>query len=67
MIDNGYRVEASFVDGWWKDTGKSEDILEANRLILDDIMPKNEGLLKDSKIYGRAVIGSGSAIERSTI
>ncbi|MCJ7445752.1 MAG: glucose-1-phosphate thymidylyltransferase [Methanotrichaceae archaeon] len=67
LIDNGYRVEASSVDSWWKDTGKSEDILEANRLILDDIEPKNEGLLKDSRIYGRAVIGSGSAIERSTI
>lgn len=67
LIDSGRRVEASAVAGWWKDTGKTEDILEANRLILDDIKPRNEGILKDTKIYGRAVIGPGSVIENSTV
>ncbi|MGC9515643.1 glucose-1-phosphate thymidylyltransferase [Methanocrinis sp.] len=67
LIDNGHRVEASIVDGWWKDTGKSEDILEANRLILDEIEPKNEGEVKGSRIFGRAVIGEGCIIESSTI
>jgi len=55
------------VEGWWKDTGKEEDILEANRLILDDMKPRNEGELLDSKVYGRAVIGKGSVIENSTV
>jgi len=50
LIDNGYRVEASIVKGWWKDTGKPEDILEANRLVLDDIQPRNEGTMEDSKV-----------------
>jgi glucose-1-phosphate thymidylyltransferase len=67
LIDSGRRVEASSVEGWWKDTGKAEDILEANRLILDDMKPKNDGELLDSKVYGRAVIGKGSVIENSTV
>ena len=46
LIDNGYRVEASIVKGWWKDTGKPEDILEANRLILEDIQPKMRARLR---------------------
>ena len=37
LIDNGYKVKSSFVTKWWKDTGKPEDILHANRLIIDDI------------------------------
>lgn len=67
LIDSGRRVEASSVVGWWKDTGKAEDILEANRLILDDIKPMNNGQLLNSKIYGRAVIDQSSVIENSTV
>jgi len=67
LIDNGHRVEASIVDGWWKDTGKSEDILEANRLILDEIKSKNEGVVRESRVFGRAIIGKGCIIENSTI
>lgn len=67
LIDNGHRVEASKIDGWWKDTGKAEDILEANRLILDDMDFRNEGIMKNSKLFGRAVIGSGSIVENSSI
>ena len=67
LIDNGYRVEASIVEGWWKDTGKPEDILEANRLILDDIRPKNEGKAENSRIVGRVVIESGTVIKDSVI
>ncbi|KQC13699.1 MAG: glucose-1-phosphate thymidylyltransferase [Methanosaeta sp. SDB] len=67
LLDCGHRVEASIVDGWWKDTGKAEDILEANRLILDEMKPKNEGVLKGSRVFGRAVIGKGSVIDNSEI
>ena len=67
LIENGYRVEASIVSSWWKDTGKPEDILEANRLILDDIMPKNMGTADNSKIIGRAVIDSGTSISNSIV
>jgi len=67
LIENGYRVEASIVEGWWKDTGKPEDILEANRLILDDIQPKNEGKTENSRIMSRAVIESGTVIKNSVV
>jgi glucose-1-phosphate thymidylyltransferase len=67
LIENGYRVESSIVSSWWKDTGKPEDILEANRLILDDIIPRNRGTADNSRIIGRAVIDSGTAISNSTI
>jgi glucose-1-phosphate thymidylyltransferase len=67
LIENGYRVEASIVSSWWKDTGKPEDILEANRLILDDIMPKNMGTTDNSRIIGRAVIDLGTSISNSIV
>jgi glucose-1-phosphate thymidylyltransferase len=67
LIDNNRRVEASKIEGWWKDTGKSEDILEANRLILDQISPNIDGQLKESRIIGRVVIGPGSLIENSMV
>lgn len=34
LITNGYTVRPSMVNGWWKDTGKKEDLLDANRLVL---------------------------------
>jgi glucose-1-phosphate thymidylyltransferase len=68
LIDNGYKVEAEFVRGWWKDTGKPEDILEANRIILDGkIDYYNEGEIINSKIYGRVKIEKGTKIENSVI
>ena len=67
LIENGYKVDASFVEGWWKDTGKPEDIFEANRLILDDIIAKNEGLIDDSRVLGRVIIETETEIKRSVI
>src|SRR3954454_20649197 len=37
LIDSGMRVDRQIVSGWWKDTGQVQDMLDANRLILDDI------------------------------
>jgi len=62
LIDNGKKVKSSFVNNWWKDTGKPEDILHANRLILDDIKSKNDGKVIKSDIRGRVEIGKGSII-----
>lgn len=67
LIENNYKVDASFVEGWWKDTGKPEDIFEANRLILDDISTKNEGQMEDSRVMGRVIIEKETRIERSVI
>lgn len=67
LIEKGYKVDASFVEGWWKDTGKPEDIFEANRLILDDITAKNDGQVDDSSVMGRVIIEKETRIERSVI
>src|SRR5438309_11674206 len=45
LVDRGLRVEPHIVTGWWKDTGQLDDILEANRLILEDIVSRIDGQL----------------------
>ncbi len=68
LIDKGFTVKAEIVSGWWKDTGKLEDILDANRLILEKIESRIEGQVdKESKISGKVVIGKNSIIKRSSI
>jgi glucose-1-phosphate thymidylyltransferase len=67
LLDGGRRVEPHIVRGWWKDTGRLEDMLEANRLILDNLIERVEGELIDSRIDGRVVIESGARLERTTV
>jgi glucose-1-phosphate thymidylyltransferase len=68
LIDNGYEVRPYLVEGWWKDTGKLEDILEANRIVLDTFESRNEGYIDShSKVYGKVVISKGAEIINSTI
>ncbi len=43
LLDHGYKVGHAEITGWWKDTGKPIDLLEANRLVLDNIAPCIEG------------------------
>ncbi len=68
LIDKGYRVEPHIVDGWWKDTGKLDDMLEANRLILETLQRGIDGDVDTaSRIDGRVEIGRGAKIIGSTI
>ncbi|MEA2355732.1 MAG: glucose-phosphate thymidylyltransferase, partial [Solirubrobacteraceae bacterium] len=67
LVDSGARVEPHIVRGWWKDTGRLDDMLEANRLILDTIEARVEGDLVDSQVDGRVVIEAGARLERSTV
>jgi glucose-1-phosphate thymidylyltransferase len=67
LLDAGRRVEPHIVRGWWKDTGRLEDMLEANRLILDNLEGALEGELIDSQVEGRVAIDAGARVERSTI
>ena len=53
--------------GWWKDTGRLADMLEANRLILETIDQRVDGELVDSQIEGRVVVEAGAVLERSTV
>ncbi len=68
LIDNEYKVEHHEVSGWWKDTGKPEDILAANLLVLEDIEGKIEGKIdRSSDISGRVIIEKDAQIIESTI
>jgi glucose-1-phosphate thymidylyltransferase len=68
LIDRGLTVRPHLVDGWWKDTGKLDDMLEANRLILDTLTPRNDGIVDaESRIEGKVVIEPGAVVERSVI
>jgi glucose-1-phosphate thymidylyltransferase len=67
LVDSGMRVEPHIVQGWWKDTGRLDDMLEANRLILDTVERRLEGDLIDSQVEGRVAIEPGARLERSTV
>jgi len=67
LIDGGKRVESHTVAGWWKDTGQLDDMLEANRLVLEDIERRVDGELVDSKVEGRVVVEAGARLERSVV
>jgi glucose-1-phosphate thymidylyltransferase len=68
LIDSGGRVEPHVVHGWWKDTGRLEDMLDANRLVLEDIERRIDGELDEaSKVEGRVVIEKGAKLERSVV
>jgi glucose-1-phosphate thymidylyltransferase len=67
LLDTGMRVEPHIVRGWWKDTGRLDDMLEANRLILDNMLESVEGELIDSQVDGRVVIEAGARLERTIV
>jgi glucose-1-phosphate thymidylyltransferase len=67
MIDSGMTVDPHIVRGWWKDTGQVQDMLDANRLILDDLNERIEGELIDARVEGRVVIEPGAVLERATV
>ena len=67
LVDRGLRVEPHIVRGWWKDMGQLDDLLEANRLILEDLVPRMEGECIDCRVEGRVVIEAGATLERSTV
>lgn len=67
MVDRGLRVEPHRVTGWWKDTGRLDDMLEANRLILSTLQRDIRGELADCTVEGQVEIGEGSRLERCTV
>ncbi len=67
LVDNGLRVEPHIVKGWWKDTGRLEDLLAANRLVLDTIEHSVQGELVDSQVDGRVVVEAGAKLVRCAV
>ena len=68
LLDNGYKVGYQVVQGWWKDTGTPEDILEANRLVLDELKPETKGRIESqASLQGRVALGKNSIIKKASL
>ncbi|MEW6509379.1 MAG: glucose-1-phosphate thymidylyltransferase [Bacteroidota bacterium] len=68
LIDHGLKIGYAEITGWWKDTGKPTDLLEANRLVLDNIGPALRGEVDaKSSVSGKVVVESGARIVNSVI
>lgn len=69
LIDIGLSVESFILDGWWLDTGKKDDLLTANVIVLDEWLKSAiQGTVdNESRILGRVAIGKGSVIKGSNI
>ncbi len=68
LVDHGKTVHPHLVSGWWKDTGKIEDMLEANRIILDTFTARGcDNLGADCRVEGKVVVEPGARLERASV
>jgi glucose-1-phosphate thymidylyltransferase len=67
LIDGGHRVQSEVVTGWWKDTGQLADMLEANRLVLEEIETRLDGEIDNSRVEGRVVVEEGATVVGSVV
>src|SRR2546425_706365 len=69
LVDEGRAVHSSILESWWLDTGKKDDLLEANRVVLDEWIQRDvQGAVDDaSQLIGRVVLEGGAVVERSEI
>jgi len=69
IINMGSHVDSHILKGWWLDTGKKDDLLEANRVVLDEWIKRDVRGKVDqlSTISGRVVVEEGAEIIESTI
>jgi glucose-1-phosphate thymidylyltransferase len=67
LITSGRDVRSHIIKGWWKDTGKLEDMLEANRVALSGIDRDVRGTITDTRVIGDVVVEEGAVIENSEL
>jgi glucose-1-phosphate thymidylyltransferase len=67
LIEHGYHVAPVQVTGWWKDTGKAEDILDANRLQLLKLRRDIGGKVENTELVGEVVVEKGATVRDTTI
>jgi glucose-1-phosphate thymidylyltransferase len=69
LVDKGGAVHSAVLESWWLDTGKKDDLLEANRVVLDEWIQRDiRGAVDDaSQLIGRVVLESGAVVKRSQI
>lgn len=68
LIDAEYRVEARKLTGYWTDTGKMDDMLEANRWLLELLTPRMDGHADAaSTVIGKVVVEAGASLEGTVV
>lgn len=68
LVAHNYRVFPYVHEGWWIDTGKKDDMLEANRLVLEEFQPRIEGSVdSSSRLIGKVIVETGAEVINSTI
>ena len=69
LLDTGKEVRSHILSGWWLDTGKKDDLLEANRVVLDSLLEHDVKGRVDSKsqVAGRVEIREGTELENSVV
>jgi glucose-1-phosphate thymidylyltransferase len=68
LVDHRATVASRIVDGWWKDTGRLADMLEANRILLDSLDARCDGVVSgDSQLIGKVVVEAGAEISGSVV
>ncbi len=68
LLETGERVHPHLLEGWWIDTGKMEDMLDANRLVLQEMSRRIDGkVAEDCTIQGSVVVDEGAVVVNSTL
>lgn len=68
LLDDGYKIDSHVVEGWWKDTGKPEDILEANRLVLENTQRSINGTVEEeADVDGKVELAESATIESGAV
>lgn len=68
LIDKGLNVQAEALDRYWIDTGKMDDILEANRMVLQSLPPSNRGEVDErSRVYEPVILEEGARVTNSVL
>jgi glucose-1-phosphate thymidylyltransferase len=68
LLEHGHRIVHEVLDGWWIDTGKKDPLLHCNRLVLDLLVPRTDGVVDErSRVEGRVAIEDGAEIVNSVV
>ncbi|MFC7209786.1 glucose-1-phosphate thymidylyltransferase [Natronoarchaeum sp. GCM10025321] len=68
LLEDGHEIDSHVVTGWWKDTGKPEDILEANRLVLEDESLETAGTIETgAEVEGRVELHESATIKDGAV
>jgi len=68
LVDKGLNVQAEVLDRYWIDTGKMDDILEANRMVLQSLPPSNRGKVDErSRVYEPVILEEGARVTNSVL